>query len=102
MSNDYIVVVQANLHKKSECNADIALYANFLLKRYHIDKNGITKGMNPTFNTKFRYSKADTLKRPLLDTATRSMSAESPSSSPRGAASSARPQKSSGSTFGAA
>ena len=57
MSNDFIVLVQANLHKKSECNTDLALYADYLLKNYHIDNNNkVVRGMS-TFDKKFKYNR---------------------------------------------
>ena len=58
MSLDYIVVAQANLFKKKECNVDIALYCDFLTKSHHINsKNQVVLGMK-AYNKKYSYKPA--------------------------------------------
>ena len=55
MSLDYIVVGQANLHKKKECNVDLALYTDFLLRGHHINaKSQVVLGMK-AYNKKFKH-----------------------------------------------
>ena len=76
MSLEYLVVVQANLHKKKECNVDLALHAGFLLKSHHVTKkHEVVLGMK-AYNKKFKHkvSHKDNV------TISRSMPAESPSS----------------------
>ena len=70
------MVVQANLHKKKECNVDLALHAGFLLKSHHVTKkHEVVLGMK-AYNKKFKHkvSRTDNV------TISRSMPAESPSS----------------------
>ena len=70
------MVVQANIHKKKECNLDLALHANFLLKNHHVTKkHEVVLGMK-AYNKKFKH----TVSRKDNVTISRSMPAESPSS----------------------
>ena len=78
MSLDYIVVAQANLHKKKECNVDLSLYASFLTKSHHINsKNKVVLGMK-AYNKKYSYKQS---KNGSIINTSGSMLAESTSSS---------------------
>ena len=48
-----IVVNHINTHRKPECNSDLVLYADHLLKCYHINQHGVALGLEafaPDFN----------------------------------------------------
>ena len=48
-----IVVNHINTHRKPECNSDLVLYADHLLKCYHINQYGVALGLEvfaPDFN----------------------------------------------------
>ena len=58
MSLDYIVIGQANLFKSKPCNADLALYADFVSKSHHINsKNNVVLGMK-AYHKKYSYKPA--------------------------------------------
>ena len=46
-----------NLHRKAECNTDVILYADHLLKCYHINQYGVALGLEafaPDFNYNYK------------------------------------------------
>ena len=87
VSLDYLVVVQANLHKKKECNTDLVLHTDFLLKSHHIDsKNQVVLGMK-AYNKKWKHKPKNK--------GSGSMQAESPSSGPSDHSQAGRSQPSS-------
>ena len=54
-TNDFCFLVSANLNKQSICNADIALYADYLLKQVKLDNDDNLIGLNP-FMMSFKYN----------------------------------------------
>ena len=53
-TNEFCFLVSANLNKQSICNADIALYTNYLLNKVKLDEDDNLLGLNP-FMTSFKY-----------------------------------------------
>ena len=51
-----IACCHINLHRKSECNIDVQLFAEHLMRRYHIDEHDVVLGLED-FRPDFNYNK---------------------------------------------
>ena len=53
-----ILCSHVNLHKKSECNADVLLFADYAMRNYHINEHDVALGLE-TFNPDFNYNNSE-------------------------------------------